>query len=736
MACSCFKRSSDHDDEDHYDSDQDRNEENSTFVPNLKDSCTDDNHCRIKKKGRRPTDIPCTILFALFLVGMVAVAVLAFVFGRPKLLYTPTDYMGRLCGSDNRNVSTNVIKLPLDPDCIISDDSNGKNKTALNLCESKIEAYREDLSSRKYLWFMDVSQPVTYGGVCVSYCPGASSGSAECPPELLTETVEPISTAIGSLELDYCAYERTDYNTTMFPPSSQMKLLTSQFSYTSVMHRCFPTFTFLNSTVVNGKASINSAVNEAAGAMTRLWNDVYKSWKVIVVSAALALIISFLFLVLIRWFTSIIVWFCVCFCFLAGAGLSAFLLWQGYTEWQTMKTLGLSTTFAKIMFGFGCGVGGLSVVYLLVVFFLFLRIRRAIGIIEEATKAVSAMPQIMVLPIGLAFCLILFAAYWVVVAVFLWSYATPSIDGYAVRYTMSRWTRGLFGYHVFGGLWITQFFLAIEYMCIAGAVGSWYWRRKKKYVVGLPIAKSVLRTLVFHVGTAAFGSLLVAIIQFIRLLFEKAQRELKKATADNKVVAVLAWFVRIMLWIFEMIVKYINKQAYIQCALYGTSFLTSAMHGFQIISRNGVQMGVLDIMSEIVFIISKLSIASITCLACYAISAKTTFLNVGEEAVFSPLFVAAIAFILAYLIAAIFTTVLETAVDTILQCFLVDDEICRNNSNAEPYCTKSLRKFIDEERKYRVMCHLCSCITCDCCRGGADGVVADVAKDNYELDDK
>jgi hypothetical protein len=65
-------------------------------------------------------------------------------------------------------------------------------------------------------------------------------------------------------------------------------------------------------------------------------------------------------------------------------------------------------------------------------------------------------------------------------------------------------------------------------------------------------------------------------------------------------------------------------------------------------------------------------------------------------------------------------TLLQTAVDTILQCFLVDEEFCKNNPSAQPYCTKSLRKFIDEERNHRYLCHLCSCLTCDCCGTGVD----------------
>jgi hypothetical protein len=60
---------------------------------------------RVRKK-RWPTDVPCLVLFIAFCVGMVVVGIASFVLGSPTRLYQPTDYLGRLCGADNRNISS------------------------------------------------------------------------------------------------------------------------------------------------------------------------------------------------------------------------------------------------------------------------------------------------------------------------------------------------------------------------------------------------------------------------------------------------------------------------------------------------------------------------------------------------------------------------------------------------------------------------------------------------------
>jgi len=117
------------------------------------------------------------------------------------------------------------------------------------------------------------------------------------------------------------------------------------------------------------------------------------------------------------------------------------------------------------------------------------------------------------------------------IAGFLWSSGIANIVGYTVRFELDYSGNVLFYFHVFGFLWITNFMGALTHMMVAGAVGSWYWKRNKKLFDprAFYVSQSVKRVLVFHVGTVAFGSCIVAIVQMIRILFEKFYSELKKS---------------------------------------------------------------------------------------------------------------------------------------------------------------------------------------------------------------
>jgi hypothetical protein len=480
-----------------------------------------------------------------------------------------------------------------------------------------------------------------------------------------------------------------------------------------------PLLTGVNSTGLNTSTILDSLLTDATLATAQVWTDVSRSWKILVFSVIIAIFVSFVLLFLLRMFADVMVWGSLLFCGACISGLAALLIWQGYTSKVNLTAKGLSTKFAEAVLYTGFGVAGITAIYFFLLIFLFLRIRNAVGIIKEASKSIAYLPQLVILPLGLSVLLTGLAAWWITVSVFLFSYGTPMIDGYAVRYKLSTATQGVFAYHVFGGLWIANFLIAFEYMVVASCIASWYWSRKKRFnIFGFPIWKAIIRVLLYHTGTIAFGSLIVAIIQFIRLLFEKLVREMEQAHKQGKIVRGLIWYVRTVLWIFEKIVKFINKQAYIQTAMYGTSFICAARDGMALVMRNPIQIGVITTMANIVLFVTRLAIAFLTAIFAYALSSQTSFLidDSASNPINSPILVGFIAFFIGFLVGSLFMVILETAIDTITQCYLIDMEMTVD-ANYEPYGTGSLRRYLNEQKKFNSARNF-FCRVCICCDSG------------------
>lgn len=69
------------------------------------------------------------------------------------------------------------------------------------------------------------------------------------------------------------------------------------------------------------------------------------------------------------------------------------------------------------------------------------------------------------------------------------------------------------------------------------AVGTWYFTRDKEAQIGNPTVYGAISTsLYYHSGTAAFGSLIIAIIKTIRAMVYYIQKKTKDS--QNKVIQV------------------------------------------------------------------------------------------------------------------------------------------------------------------------------------------------------
>eukprot|EP00953_Heterococcus_sp_UTEX-ZZ885_P021178 11826-Heterococcus_DN1.PRE.1 len=80
--------------------------------------------------------------------------------------------------------------------------------------------------------------------------------------------------------------------------------------------------------------------------------------------------------------------------------------------------------------------------------------------------------------------------------------------------------------------------------------------------------------------------------------------------------------------------KFLNKNAYIQTALFSTSFCKSSREAFYLIARNIARVGAVGVISEFVIMIMKLVICLATMGATYLGMREKCF--IADEEMFSP----------------------------------------------------------------------------------------------------
>jgi len=116
------------------------------------------------------------------------------------------------------------------------------------------------------------------------------------------------------------------------------------------------------------------------------------------------------------------------------------------------------------------------------------------------------------------------------------------------------------------------------------SVSMWYFTKDKKTIGNHTFFEAAKKAMWYHLGTAAFGSLLIAIIKTIRAVIAYLQK--KAAKSKNALLKAVLCAIQCYMWCLEKCMKFLNKNAYIQTAIFGYNFCKAARKAFFLILRN------------------------------------------------------------------------------------------------------------------------------------------------------
>ena len=375
------------------------------------------------------------------------------------------------------------------------------------------------------------------------------------------------------------------------------------------------------------------------------------------------------------------------------------------------------------------------------------------------------------------------AITWTAALAYIETAGVPEINpqsGY-VEYTKSPFWFWIRLYHLFGFLWLMNFFVACQHMVIAGAIAGWYFTRyyirieyvwilwkftfthlttlswnqffyyfkkvqkcsfhgkvfgeseflvlrtaiayihtyleykcvfcdyRDKSKLGLPILSSFGRLVRYHIGSVAFGSLIIALIQVVRIIMAYVERKLKKRVGGG-VFGFLLKCCQCCLWCFEKCMKFLNRNAYIEVAIYGYNFCKAAKKAFTLLTSNMLRVAAINSVGTFVLFLGKATVVASTVLIGMQI------IQTQEEVVTNQWAPIALSAIFSYMIVDCFIGVygvstmhqndpnlvnlflqlpkfkvvfkcifvdLQMAIDTIFLCFCEDSE--RNDGITKPY---------------------------------------------------
>jgi choline transporter-like protein 2/4/5 len=649
-------------------------------------------------KQRHCTDVLCLILFIIFIVIFAFISILAISQGNPSGLIRPSDSLGNLCGQN-------------------------------------------EFTSRPYQLYFDISKCLT-DGVLSFVCPTTKLCVSSCPTAYSDYQVLQTIENTGYFSRNYtrqqliCMYDFNPIldNRTIIDIVNAGLCAPYTVASEPFLGRCLPSvlinlFDYDNNQTLNTNVSVDQINNQVFGIDSLsdvgrvIASDLDKIKESLALFTVFACALALVYMFAVKICTGFVV-FLTIIVFLSVLFLCSSFCW--YTLYTGQDLVYEYSTVARIVndfiqlrtlyYIFGCITTFLFILSVLVIFTLFDRIRLSIILLDQGASAVFSVlstlfwtPFIIILFVLLTSMIIYIEMCLSTVGkpifrsivnnetvpclpninstqcIFQQDYGydslvlngTDIITSGVIEFLVDnevyfRW------FNLFAFLWFGAFLFAFEEIVLAGVFSHYYWS-KERLTTSFPLIYSVIIVIRYHLGSIAFGSLIIALLRYIRMILDYINEKVSKIQPNVVMNFILKCF-SCFLWIFEKFIKFLNKNSYVLIASRGYSFCKATRKAFVYIVTNCLRFLVLVHLTEWILFCGIISVCACNTYLFYQ------YLQWTDE--FDQLILRwtpiVVIVLITYLICSLFFSVYDMAIKTLFVCFLQDlDE--NDGSIQRPY---------------------------------------------------
>lgn len=630
------------------------------------------------------TDIFWLILYIIFWLFMIVVAIFSFVYGNPLRLINGYDSFGNTCGVKN-NEKFSSLQL-----------------SGLNTID------------RPNLFFLDVKELRQTLKICVK----------ECPTKLINNKNE-LYNYYQDTSTSLCRY---DFNMSLLqgPDRKDLKLFDflgpcppfPVYESTPVLHRCIPTGQNAPGEQIRDMYDL---VNSWSAAQ-QLLSDLYITWPLIILMSVGALLLSIVIIALMHWLTHLISWLICIFVVVASIAITV-ILWMTYYnikhDLDVNEAHSLLQEFVRnetAVYVLAIIATVIMVFLIIVIFLLRSKLSALAALFEEASKCMLTLPGLAGPPILAFIALGVFLTFWITVVICLATANYPGmqplmpfaqlqpipnktaeLEGNAknntgvdyksfqlVEYVEVNWLRSMLWLYFIGLIWVSEFIFACQQLAIAGAVAFWYFRKP----TDSPILHSIAKLVKYHLGSVAKGSLLITIFKVPRLILTYLYAKMKTGADRGSECASCGLKTCICcFWFLEKFIRYLNHNAYTVIAIESVNFCPAAGIAWNAMWANALQVATINGIGDFILFLGKLAVAAVCGLISILLLRNREDVNFY---VIPCVFIAIFAFFIAHIVLSLY----EVVVDTLFLCVCEDRTI--NGPNGR-WKESNLAKLLGEE---------------------------------------
>ncbi|XP_065209158.1 choline transporter-like protein 1 [Planococcus citri] len=335
----------------------------------------------------------------------------------------------------------------------------------------------------------------------------------------------------------------------------------------------------------------------------------------------------------------------------------------------------------------------LSFFFALRIFSMRKKIRLAVRLFKEASKAVQSMSLLLAqsfvtsVMLGIVICLFILFMYWIE------SSGIPQIKKNGnVEYQKNEIMKAASVCNFFVVWWIIQFIICCQHMVIAKATTIWYFSRDKTCIeTESPIIIGYVHTLRYHLGSVALGSLILPPAQILRALY-RAAKYVREGRACRCLLTCFCGLDKIM-----QNLSCVTRKAYTELAILGRGFITCGERSVQVSAKNAIKMSTINSVVDFVMNFCRFFVAVVAVL--FGLQLKSLLrkifsaddialeMNFDQDFIFIP--------IISFVIAHAFMSAFEVIVESTFISFCENCE--RYNGVKSVFMSEDMMVFANED---------------------------------------
>ena len=486
---------------------------------------------------------------------------------------------------------------------------------------------RDKAKAYPYL-YLTTANPATWGkkNVCVKECPQQDGVKLDCLP---------------NKEVTAC---------------SQIKAINTFFF---ANRYCIPQSDFVSD---KSMAAFKALKYE------KLYADATNSWRVLLISAGIAIIISFMYVLLLEFCGAVIL-------YLVMLGFLVAMTFLGWYFYSSSKMIGegkaQNSDDSNLYLYLAYGVWGIEAVFLCCMICLCSQIDLATDIVEMTADYITDVMRVIFVPL-ISLTLLGAYLYWAIYSGAMFFSIGEIHHEKGDIWGSIKWPvyfEYIFYAWAFAFLWHIAYLNNLNMFLLTMIACVWYFDDDGK--LNYPLTKALSWAFIYHVGTIAWGSFLLAVIWSIQIVLAYIHKKYKEAEAiQNKALDWAMGCLQCCAQCFERLIKYISRHAYVECILKNVGFCKGSQLAFTAVTSNVLRFSILTGILHLTMIFGNIAIAcSVTAIGYFLLQYEAKLSKVVFET-FGPLI---IVFVIAYTISNIFMNIFDVSADALLHCYVVDE---------------------------------------------------------------